>query len=136
MARSNFVGNDTDRLELTGGDYIIVKRELNLEEERRIHVRMIKESVVGEKPKLDLEQVGIAEALEYVVEWGGPGFQDENGRAVAFSATTLKNIRSAKFNEITQALDAHKRIQEALRTAEKNGPDGESKLLTISSSAA
>jgi len=136
MARSNFVGNKTDKLDLSDGDYIVVKRELNLEEERRIYIRQVKTAVAGQKPILDLEQVGISEALEYIVEWGGPGFQDDNGRTVPFSETAVKNIRSSKFKEITTALEGHQRVQDALRAAEKNGPDGEIKLLTISSSAA
>jgi hypothetical protein len=124
MARSNFIGNDVDRLELSDGDFIIVKRELNLEEERRIMARMAKTVKAGQTLELDLEQFGIVEVLEYVVEWGGPGFQDSNGRLVPFSSATLRNIRPAKFNEITEALDTHKTLQSAFRDAEKNAQDG------------
>ena len=136
MARSNFVQNDVDRLELSDGDFVVVKRELNLEEERRIMARMAKTVKAGEKLELNLEQVGIAEVLEYIVEWGGPGFQDSNGRLVPFSAATLRNIRTDKFREITDALEAHKTLQAAFREAEKNGLDGVSRSSAISPSVA
>jgi len=136
MARSNFVGADLDTLPLADGDYLVVKRELNVEEDRRIFARMVKTMIPGEKMELDPEQVGMTKILEYVVEWGGPGFQDADGRIVPFSPSSLKNIRSTKFKEITDAIDAHEAKQAAARDVEKNEKGDETKSGPISPSVA
>ncbi len=120
MARSNFVGNDEDTLPLKDGDYIVVKRELNVEEERNILAKMVKTAIAGEKLELDPKQLGVTKVLEYIIEWGGPGFMDKSGRLVPFSATTLNNLRGSKFKEITDAIEAHEVAQEAAREALKN----------------
>jgi len=97
---------------------------------------MAKTVKAGQTLELDLEQFGIVEVLEYVVEWGGPGFQDANGRLVPFSSATLRNIRPAKFNEITEALDTHKTLQAAVREEAKNVQDGAITSSRISPSVA
>lgn len=120
MARSNFVGNDEDTLQLQDGDYIVVKRELNVEEERNILAKMVKTAIAGEKLELDPKQLGVTKVLEYVIEWGGPGFLDEKGKIVKFSSATLNNLRGSKFKEIVDAIEAHEALQTAAREASKN----------------
>lgn len=136
MARSNFVRNDVDKLDLNDGDFIVVKRELNLEEDRRVLAKTTKSAIAGEKVQIDLETLGIAKAIEYIEEWGGPGFLDDTGKVVPFSPTTLNNLRPEKFKEISDAIDAHEEKQHAARVAEKNDQGGESKSSATSPSVA
>jgi len=120
MGSSWFVEAETDRLDLTDGNYLIVKRELNLEEERRVLNRQLKTMTLGTMPELDPEQVGLTQLFEYVVEWGGPAFADKQGRTLPFSESAVSNLHPSKFKIISDALAAHIAVQDKRRDAEKN----------------
>src|SRR5262245_55048752 len=81
VSMSFFVRPETVRLEIGGGNWIEVKKRLNVREARKVMASQMKPVGLGEKPSLDFEQVGIAQVREYVVAWGGPDFM-EDGRLV------------------------------------------------------
>jgi hypothetical protein len=121
---SGFVSPEEVHLELTGGNWLSVKRELSVGEERRIFARCVKTARAGEKVELDLEQVGKTKLVEYILEWGGPSFQDTNGKTRKFSATALDDLRTSLFNEISRAVDEHELEEERKRVEVKNDQDG------------
>ena len=59
------------RLELTGGDWLLVRKHLTAGEERDAHAKVIKAGTMrsGERPELDLEHLGIAQAVSYLIDW-------------------------------------------------------------------
>lgn len=131
---SGFVQPEVVRLELAGGNYLIVKRELTAGEERRITARSVKSARAGEKMEIDLEQLGKVKLVEYITEWGGPIFQDAQGKPRKFSATALDDLRASLYTEITKAVDAHEAAEAAKRDEEKNDQDGASGSIPISPS--
>ena len=59
------------RLDLTGGDWLLVRKHLTAGEERDAHAKVIKAGTMrsGERPELDLEHLGIAQAVSYLLDW-------------------------------------------------------------------
>ena len=59
------------RLALSGGDWLLVRKHLTAGEERDAQARVIKAGSFrqGEKPELDLEHLGIAQAVSYLIDW-------------------------------------------------------------------
>jgi len=128
---SNFVKPETERLDIGGGDYIVVKKRLNVREARKIMARQMKPMSIGEKPQLDYEQVGIAQVSVYLLEWGGPGFT-EDGRTVPYTEGALDDLDPDVFARIFKAVEGHIANEER---AEKNGTS-ETASPAISPSAA
>jgi len=123
--RSRFVKPGMVRLALSEGNYIHIKRQLNVGEERRAYARCVKKMVVGEKAEIDPEQVGKTRIGEYILGWEGPGFVMPDGTPVEFSEAALMDLDSETFAEISNAIDAHEKAEQALRDAEKNVTGGE-----------
>jgi len=126
------------------GNYIEVKKRLTVGEQRHIFARMVRDFRPGEQPTLDPTQVGISKVIEYLTAWGGPGFVDEDGRAVKFPkpiASTFKDRESLLsqlhgdvYNDISAAIDWHETEQAREWSEEKNGTDGAKSSAAISPS--
>ena len=110
---SRFLKPNVVRLNLKGGDFIIVKRELTAGEQRRAFARTTKPVKHGQPIELDLEKVGISNLVEYLVDWS---FVDENGAPVGikdmpqeYVADVLNSLDADSFAEISEAIDEHER---------------------------
>jgi len=103
MGRNRFVKPQVVRLDLSDGDWIDVKRQLNAGETRAIFTEMIKEQHAGSVAVIDSARVGITKLLAYIVAWS---LVDDNG-PVAFSEAALTNLDMETFREIVDAVDAH-----------------------------
>src|SRR4030095_5429881 len=85
------------RLELSGGDWLLVRKHLTAGEEREAHARVIKAGTFthGSKPELDPEQLGIAQAVSYLLDWSITDADDQpiriRDQAYGFVAAALKN---------------------------------------------
>ena len=121
---SRFVLPGMVRLPLSGGDYLDIKRRLNVGEERRVFARCVKKMVAGEQAEIDPEQVGKTRICEFILGWGGPGFVMPDGSPVEFSEAALLDLDAETYREIVDAIDAHEKAETALRDAEKNVKDG------------
>ena len=99
----DFVTPTTDRIPLSGGAWIEVKRELNAGEERDVFVRKIKDMRSGERAQIDPAQIGWADILAYVVDWSFA----VKGPAFAFSEAALSNLKPERFSEIRKAVEKH-----------------------------
>src|SRR4029453_14560283 len=94
------------RLELSGGDWLLVRKHLTAGEERDAQARVIKAGTFkhGEKPELDLEQLGIAQAAGYLLDWSITDADEKpiriRDQSYAFVAAALRNQTPESLREI------------------------------------
>lgn len=122
MPRNRFVKPDMVRLDLSDGDWIDVKKELNAGERRAVFANMVKEHHAGEPVLMDSAKVGFTRILAYLVAWS---FVDDHG-PVALSEAAINNLDTDTYTEIVKALDAHEAQEDAAREARKKFLAGES----------
>ena len=132
---SRFVLPGMVRLPLSGGDYLDIKRRLNVGEERRVFARCVKKMVAGEQAEIDPEQVGKTRICEFILGWGGPGFVMPDGTPVEFSEAALMDLDAGTYTEIREAIEKHEAATKATRDAEKNVTGGATASGPISPSA-
>jgi hypothetical protein len=122
-----FVQPETTRIDLEGGQWIVVKKQLNVGEERKAMAALVKEVRADGRMTPDLEMVGKAEVLAYLVDWSLPG---KDGKTVkidtdAKKAAALDQLHPDKFKVIATAIDAHitalKEASEQEKNAESSG---------------
>jgi hypothetical protein len=112
---------ETLRIDLTGGDWIIVKKFLTAGEARRIFARMIRRGDHGDQ--VDTLQVGLAKMCVYLVDWS---ITDADGQPVIIRgmdedviASILDSLDMDAFAEIHQAVEKHETAMDAIREEEK-----------------
>lgn len=110
---SRFLKPEIVRLNLTGGDWITVKRQLTAGEQRRVFARSAKTATAGKPIEIDLEKAGLMEIVEYLIDWS---FIDEQGKPVAirdmpseYIADVLCSLDSESFAEIHSAIEVHEK---------------------------
>lgn len=129
------------RLELTGGDWLLVRKHLTAGEERDAQAKVIKAGSfkTGERPELDLEHLGIAQAVSYLIDWSITDADDKpiriRDQAYAFVAAALKNQTPESLREILDAIQAHDSAMTAERAQEKKVRAGENGFAPTSTSA-
>ena len=129
------------RLELSGGDWLLVRKHLTAGEERDAQARVIRAGTFkpGEKPELDLEHLGIAQAVSYLIDWSITDADDRpiqiRDQAYAFVFAALRNQTPESLREILEAIQAHDAAMTAERDYQKKGPAGESAPSPTSTSA-
>jgi len=126
---------DVTKLEISGGDWLLVKKRLTAGETRKIFARMVKTMTPGEKIEVDPLQVGRSQAVEYLVDWSFVELPIR-GKSSGEIGDAMDLLDMESFNEVVQAIGDHEKRMEDERTAEKNVPADESTSPAISSSAA
>jgi hypothetical protein len=131
----------TERLELSQGDFLIVKQDLTAGEYRaflRAATRPLALSA-GTTPQMELDPIAAGEAmvLAYLLDWS---FQDADGRPLVIAdqppavvRAALDHLDSAAYMEVQRAIQAHQAATEAAREAEKktlSGGTGPDRTLT------
>jgi hypothetical protein len=113
------------RIELTGGDWLLVRKYLTAGEERASQAKLIKGGAVkaGEKPEIDYEQVGVAQAATYLLDWS---LLDAKGKPIVirdqpydFILAALRDQTPESCREIVEAIQAHEAAMIAERDLEK-----------------
>jgi hypothetical protein len=139
MAVSRFVRPETEKLDLSGGDWLLVKRRLTAGEQRHAFARIVKRMVEGERTEYDPEAMGLNKIVAYLLDWS---LRDAAGELVVIrdqSASVLETLLLAldpdSFREIYDAIAAHEDRQAAILADEKKTRDGEPRLSVISGSA-
>lgn len=104
MSRNRFVVPEVDRLNLSDGDWIEVKGQLNNGEQKKLES-------VGLKPPIrsngevitpiDWETHEIERVLIFLVDWS---FRDANGKPVPVSKEALKALDIDSFKEVNDAI--------------------------------
>lgn len=138
---SRFVRPETVRLELTKGDWIEIKKQLNAGEQQDMFARLVvKNRGNGATPiahvEIDPLQATTSQAVAYLVDWS---LADDDGKVNVIKrqppdvvAAKLRALDGESYTEITQAIQAH----EAAVSAERQAPFGESASSPISASVA
>jgi hypothetical protein len=130
------------RIELSEGDWLLVRKHLTAGEEREAHARVIKAGSFkqGEKPEIDLEHLGIAQAVSYLIDWSITDADDKpiriRDQGYAFVAAALRNQTPESLREILEAVQAHDAAMTAERELQKKDPTGTSARSPTSTSAA
>jgi hypothetical protein len=108
---SRFLKPELVRLDISGGDWILIKKRLSAGEKRNIFVRMVRSMKAGEKVELDPAAAQIAQVAEYLVDWS---LADGDGQVVnirGVDAATIKsvldNLDADTYSEIEKAVEAH-----------------------------
>ena len=119
---SRFLKPEVVRINLTGGDWITIKRQLTAGEQRRVFARSAKPVKAGEPIAIDLELAGVSNLVEYLIDWS---FTDHAGQPVPirdmpaeYVIATLNSLDGDSFSEIQKAISDH---EEAL-AQEKKAP--------------
>ena len=118
------------RLELSGGDWLLVRKHLTAGEERDAQARVIRAGTFkpGEKPELDLEHLGIAQAVSYLIDWSITDADDRpihiRDQAYAFVFAALRNQTPESLREILEAIQAHDAAMTAERELQKKDRAG------------
>jgi hypothetical protein len=121
----------TDRLELTAGDYLIVKQDLTAGEYRQMMGASIKPVMTaGGTPTLELDPIaaGVAMVVAYLLEWS---FTDADGRPIAIAdqpsavvRAALDHIDSEAYMEVQKAIQQHVADRTAALAEEKKTRPG------------
>jgi hypothetical protein len=136
-------------LQLSDGDWILVKKWLNAGENNKVFARMVKTMKTGEPDKdgkakpdveYDIEQMGgLSQAVAYLLDWSA---KDPEGKPIVIRDKSPREIEEAllalpaeAYKEITEAVDAHTKRMEAERTERKNSPVPGSESNSIGTSA-
>lgn len=127
MGRNRFVKPKTVRLELSDGDWIEIKDELNVGEFRDAAGAGLSRAVASETKEGDLEYItefgefAIKRAAIYLVDWS---FVDADGDEVELTFDAVRQLDNETFEEIEEAIDKH---VEAKQAAKKSKAEGEEK---------
>ena len=126
---------ETQRIEISRGDWILIRKRLNFGETRRMLGRMV--SV--ERGAIAPESVGVSKASAYLLDWS---ITDANDKPIVIEDMPIEYIVSAIdtidtdcAEEIIKVIEKHEAAMKAERDAEKNVQAGESASLPISPSA-
>ena len=117
MKRSNrFVMPEAVRLPLSDGDWIEVKRRLNVAERRSITSRAAKGGVSTDSTRVfvDANEMEFAKVEAWVLDWSFVGADE---KPVKFSPEAIRALDPDSFTEITDAIDAHEKAEEAAKNS-------------------
>lgn len=111
---------ETHRIEISRGDWILIRKRLNFGETRRMLGRMVSVERGGIAP----ESVGVSKAAAYLLDWS---ITDSNDQPIVIDDMPIEHIVAALDSidadcaqEIIEAIEAHMAAMEAARVAEKN----------------
>jgi len=127
------------RLELEGGDWLLVKKHLTAGETRDGQIKIIKSLATQGRPaEFNLEHLGIAQAIFYLLDWNLTDADDrpivirDKSYEVVFDA--LRNQTPESQAEILEAIQAHDAKMTAEREEQKKmSTGGPSPSLTFKS---
>jgi hypothetical protein len=131
---------ETVRLSLSDDGWILIKKRLTAGETRHIFARMVKKLEPGKPPEIDPEQAGLANVVEYLVDWN---ITDPEGRPIPirdqspeFIASALNELDSLAYTEIQEAISTHIAAMDAALAEEKKIRTGARESSATSTSAA
>ena len=137
MNSSRFVEPETTTLELSEGDWILVKTRLNHGQQRAAQARTYIADAAGIR-NVDPMQMDMALVTAYLLDWS---LTDKQKKPVTIAGLepeplgrVLDNLDPESFGEIRDAIVRHVDTQRAAREAEKKTRSGESGAKVISPS--
>lgn len=126
-----FASGAAVRLELSDGDWVLVRAELTYGQQRRLAgaglTGIDASATAGERLKVDLAAYDLERLATWVMDWS---FRDADGDRVTVSREAIEALHPDTAAEINAALDAHIEAQEG-----KAAPAGPSRPAATSPSA-
>lgn len=136
---SRVVLPEKKKLDISQGDWLLVKRRLNAGESRKAHARTIRTAPIGEAWENELSQLGLSRIVVYLLDWS---LVDPQGQQLAIRGEPPEVVEAAllsldpeSFKEILDAIDAHTTQQDAEIEQEKKLQATANALSRISLSA-
>lgn len=114
--RCRFVQPESVRLPLSDGEWVEVKKQLSVGEERKAFQAIVGEVKDGWR-RPNVEMIGVAEMAAYLVDWS---FRDAQDKPVPVSVDAITQLDTETFTEIERALQLHDEAMRAEREARKN----------------
>jgi hypothetical protein len=130
------------RLEIPDGQWLLVRKHLTAGEERASQAKVVKGGTLkpNEKPDLDFEELGIAQAVTYLLDWSITDADDKpiviRDKPYGFVAAALRNMTTDGCRAILETIAAHDAAMAAEREHEKKDPAGASVPSPTSTSVA
>lgn len=113
MSDCRFVYPERKRLELSRGDWVEVKKRLGIGEQKKVENGGLRR-VQGEKGNvevlLDFDEYSFIRAEVYILEWS---LRNRDDKPVEVSASAIRNLEPASFEEIDLAIKNHIEENEA-----------------------
>jgi hypothetical protein len=120
------------RLELEGGDWLLVKKHLTAGEQRDANANILSGPggtfKAGERPDIDPRKIGIAQAVAYLIDWS---LTDNDDRPLVIRdqpssvvIAMLENQTPESLVEVLAAIDRHDDAMIAERDQEKKDRTG------------
>ena len=113
------------RIDLTDGDWLLVRKHLTAGEERAAQAKLFRAETAraGERPLIDLEQIGIAQAVAYLLDWSIVDASDKpiriRDQSYEFVAAALNGMDPESQKEIILAITDHDAAMALARAQEK-----------------
>ncbi len=114
MGRTNrFVKPDVVRVDISEGDWIEIKKQLTVGEEKQVSAKSIRQmgGRLGEEDArwdIDPAVFAFARVEAYLVDWSFAEEDDDgNLKPVELTAESIRALDEASFNEIDEAIDKH-----------------------------
>jgi hypothetical protein len=130
-------------LQISCGDWLLVKKHLTAGETRRLMGRVLTNMPSGQEPILDPLKVGVSHVQAYLLDWS---ILDADNRPILFKdskgepdlekiAAALDELEPEALAEIIEAITTHDAAMKAERVAEKNARAGVTSSPATSASA-
>lgn len=137
---SRFVKNESAKLPISEGDFVIVKKRLSHGEREDMFAVMAPLATPGEGFKLQRREVRTAKVLTYLIGWS---LTDED-QPVPMSelmtederTSTIRSLDPDTFDEIYEAIEQHEESMTKKADVQKKVSTGESESSATSTSAA
>jgi hypothetical protein len=135
--RARFASGATARLELSDGDWVLVRAELTYGQQRRLAASGLTgidaTATAGERLKVDLAAYDLERLCTWVMDWS---LRDADGDRVTVSREAIEGLHPDTAAEINAVLDVHLEALEAKKASPAGtGAPGPSKPRATSPSA-
>ena len=121
--RSRFASGAAMRLELSEGDWVLVRQELTYGQQRRLAasgLTGIDPAVTeGQRLRVDLAAYDLERLVLWVMDWS---FRDDDGEPVVVSREAIEALHPDTARELNEALDRHIEAQEGKGAPAPTGP--------------
>lgn len=113
MGICRFVYPERERLELSHGDWVEVKKRLGIGEQKKVEnggLRRVQGKDGNAEVILDFDEYSFVRAEVYVLEWS---FKNRDDKPVEVSPSAIRNLDPKSFFELDNAIMKHIEAQEA-----------------------
>lgn len=115
MGRNRFVQPESKRIDLSDGDWIEVKKELTIGEEKTLQACGIKRTLTA-PPSVDWPEYHIGRVAVWLTGWS---FRGPDDKPVPLSVAAIRSLDAETFGEITDALTKHRQELDDAKKAKK-----------------